>query len=128
MQHGSRPRALLMAIALLTTLGPLGCKQGENDRCQVDDDCSGTLRCCRRDDPESLIIGGVCTRPASCELTRDAGPSDAATARDARADSSSGGPRDGSPADRSAADTSPRDAWPADTGAGRDARPAHDGH
>ncbi|MBK6847656.1 MAG: hypothetical protein IPG96_09020 [Proteobacteria bacterium] len=131
MRYGALHRGLL-ALAL-TLLAPVGCKQGENDRCQVDDDCSGALRCCRRDDPESLIIGGVCTRPAACELTRDARVPDAAGTRDARGDTGVSSAREAGPADRGTPDAAPRDARAVDArvktdARGPDAMPPHDGH
>ncbi len=36
---------VLPALALLAALGGLGCGQGEGDRCEIDDDCSGELVC-----------------------------------------------------------------------------------
>ncbi|MBK8479999.1 MAG: hypothetical protein IPL40_02320 [Proteobacteria bacterium] len=142
MRHGTRRRGTLLAVVALSALASLGCKQGENDRCQVDDDCGDALRCCRRDDPESLIIGGICTRPESCELTRDASVSDGAGAvRDAGSDLGAGlrvdgaaettrdaGRADGSVADRGRADAQPIDAAVASDAGASDALPANDGH
>ena len=38
--------AVLVVLApLATSVGIAGCKQGVNDRCQVDSDCDDTLKC-----------------------------------------------------------------------------------
>jgi hypothetical protein len=64
--------ALLLAAPLLLA----GCKQGEGDRCQLDEDCSEGLRCCYQvANPSAQDIietGGTCTPNDKCTLKQDA--------------------------------------------------------
>jgi hypothetical protein len=68
--------APLIAAGLLALAG---CKQGEGDRCEVDNDCSGGLTC---ENPTGR--GGQCTSRPGSSVKLDAAPDarvvDAATA------------------------------------------------
>jgi hypothetical protein len=54
-------RRCLAAVVFTGVLALAGCKQGEGERCEVDNDCSGGLSC---DNPK--LTGGLCTsRPGT---------------------------------------------------------------
>lgn len=56
--------SLLLGLLCL----PLGaCKQGQGERCQVDDDCEEGYLCCVREVDRAL--GGTCQPENACELT-----------------------------------------------------------
>ena len=50
-------RQLIVAAALLTFAG---CKQGINDRCQVDSDCQDGLLCFYTGNAPNPAVGGQC--------------------------------------------------------------------
>jgi hypothetical protein len=83
--------APLIAAGLLALAG---CKQGEGDRCEVDNDCSGGLTC---ENPTGR--GGQCTsRPGTSpklDAAADARVVDAATADGAASDTAPSDARDG---------------------------------
>ena len=53
----SLPRSLLTLLATISLLGP-ACKQGEGERCQIDDDCSGSLVC---SDSQHICVSSAAT-------------------------------------------------------------------
>ena len=50
-----------IVIALVLLGGAVGCKQGQGDRCQIDDDCASGLICVYPGAPDPLV-GGECLR------------------------------------------------------------------
>ena len=64
-------KRLLLMIAVLTSAAYVGCKQGDGDRCQVNDDCAS----------------GVCNKAkGTCALDQDTDEIDAAVIIDAPLD------------------------------------------
>ncbi len=98
--------SLLIAFALVAA-----CKAGEGESCFEENDCNGSLLCCKASfDPNAR---GTCAM--SCEA-RDAGPGFDAGPGDAAVDA---GPGDAAPEDAgfdAAVDTGPGDAAPGDGG------------
>ena len=86
-----RPIAIAATAAILLLAGLPGCKQGDGDRCQVNDDCQSGV-CCLRD-PRDPTLAGICA--VQCE-TADAGVDTLATDSSAAAsDADSGDTADG---------------------------------
>jgi hypothetical protein len=65
-------RAILSLSLLLLALAP-ACKQGEGERCQIDDDCSGGLVC---SDSQHICVGTGGSPPDGVPIP-DAHPPDA---------------------------------------------------
>lgn len=68
---------LSVVVALMLSVGGVGCKQGEGDRCQINDDCEDGLVCNASEQ--------ICQQPGSdtpdARLNIDSGPAvDAGTA------------------------------------------------
>jgi hypothetical protein len=116
-----------LAAVLVFVLAAGACRQGEGDRCEVDDDCAKGLTC------ERVTVEGICRRPGGTRpmvdaaaprdaAVRDAGPggdagpgADAATGGDAApGDAVAPTPPDAPPA-VSPADAAGPDAAPQDT-------------
>jgi hypothetical protein len=94
-------RWMSLAAVLSTSAFLHACKQGEGDRCEVDNDCTAGLTC---ENPAGT--SGHCTsRPGSSIPSVDAGP------EAGRLDAAQDAPRDVAP-DQAAPDTADR---PADT-------------
>ena len=55
-------QGMLLAVMLLP-----GCKQGEGDRCNYNEDCSDELVCCVT--PGNEVAGGICVLPLQCDHT-----------------------------------------------------------
>jgi hypothetical protein len=62
--------ACLLALA--------GCSQGKGESCQIDDDCEGSLICCKTNPLAIVTERGVCMTPEACE-NRDTSTTDTAS-------------------------------------------------
>ena len=97
--------AVLVAIAACCISVTLvsGCRQTEDERCQVQDDCEPELVCCVRDNTEAKIIGGVCKPANRCELDLTDAGVDAGSTDGSASDQGTGS--DALPSDSAAADS-----------------------
>jgi hypothetical protein len=103
MPVSSRPSAVVAGLFAAGLCLLAGCAQGEGDRCEVDSDCKGDLRCERTTGNDGVCRAGAST-PLIDASTADRAPSDVAATTDVA-----------STADRAATDVS------ADVAVGADA-------